>query len=434
MKQTTAFGTGQLHQLNKIVSLALLTALWFALPTLTGEARAACDLSPEGKVLVVSNNVYEAESSDAADPRDMKRFVGRMQEMVPTAPDIVLVQEVRRSAVNNIRSYLESRFGCRFSIAANASASGWRWVNNHRIIGQDTAVIFNADSMNVLAKGHIANDYELSQAASGEPVKVKKAAWAKLREKDLVVGQGPELLTLAAASVHYPRATQFSTKAVAEALDTRFSKNIADRLESKLAEGNNQDSNIHVIAGDFNMSRFDDAPRNERGPYRLLTHTPYNYKDGVIKLAATGSPNPIDFLFSTGNAVRAELDKYNTHDESAPDFYSNHNLRWAMLEGPDTTSPTVPGDIERNQGYDSWTRVWGWDHSHDGGSGFAGYTVYRRHPQDISWDVIKRNLMDNDYRDESVADGAVYEYQITALDGAGNESQPNATIQIKAGN
>lgn len=73
----------------------------------------------------------------------------------------------------------------------------------------------------------------------------------------------------------------------------------------------------------------------------MLTHPPYNYKDGVIEMSIN-SANPIDFIFSTGNFATADYDDANAthHAETDPVFYSNHDLRWGVLEGLDTTPPT----------------------------------------------------------------------------------------------
>ncbi len=396
-------------------------------------AQAACEKSPEGEIEVVSNNVYETEKADARKPGDMRRFVDRMAEMVPTAPDIVLVQEVRKVAVGNIKNYLTNKFGCTFVIPVNASKTGWRYINANRLIGQDTAVIVNSSSMAVEAKGFVANDYDLSLAASGTPVKVKKAAWVKVAEKDVVPGSGPDLLKVAAASAHYPRASHFKNSDVAARLAAVFSENIATKLSLALPDDSRSDHKFHVLGGDLNTHRYVDSASNPTPMYKLMTTAPLNYKDPVIEMVQSGSPNPIDFLFTDGNGIQAQEDKNNTHNESSSDFYSNHDLRWAMIEGPDGTAPTRPGDIPSKQGYGTFIRIWGWDRSRDGGTGFAGYTVYRREAGRQDWTAMVTGLMETDFRDETVEKGELYEYKVTASDNVKNESSPNATLQIRAG-
>lgn len=416
-----------------LLALGMVSAFVFAAPGFAPQAEAACNMSPQGKVLVMSDNVYEVAKSDARDPSDMRRFVDRMKEMAPTAPDIVLIQEARKSAVNRIRDFMVNKFGCRFSVPVNASRSAWQWIHKYwKLSGQDTAVIVNESSMAIRSKGYVAHDYNKTDAAKGESVKVKKSAWVKAVEKN--VGGPAAPLTVVAASVHYPRGSDFAGDATNKRLKKVFSEQLARQLERKEPDGGRNDQVIHVIGGDMNNYRYEGKATNETPAYHALTHAPWNFNDGVIDLASSGSPNPIDFIFSTGNAARAEVDKNNTHLEKSPNFYSNHDLRWSMLEGPDTTPPTAPGDVGSKQGYGSWTRLWGWDESRDGGSGFAGYTIYRRRAGDTSWDAIKRGLMDNDFKDESVIEGALYEYQISAMDNAGNESGHNKSLDIRAGN
>ena len=416
-----------------LLALGMVSAVFTVAPGLTPSAQAACDISPQGKVLVMSDNVYEVEKSDARNPGDMRRFVDRMKEMAPSAPDIVLIQEARRSAVNHIRDFMAKKFGCSFSVPANASRSAWQWIHKYwKLGGQDTAVIVNNDSMAVRSKGYFAHDYAKTDAAKGESVKVKKSAWVKAVEKNIGGAAAP--LTVVAASVHYPRGSDFAGDATNKRLKKRFSEQLAGFLERRQPDGGRSDNVVHVIGGDMNNNRYEGLATNETPAYHALTHAPWNFNDGVIDLATGGSPNPIDFIFSTGNAARADVDKNNTHNEGASGFYSNHDLRWVILEGPDTTPPTAPGDVNKKQGFGSWTRLWGWNDSRDAGSGFAGYNVYRRRAGGSSWDLIKRGLMENDFKDESVSNGALYEYQITAMDNAGNESGPNNSLDIRAGN
>lgn len=416
-----------------MLATVILSGFLLAAPGFTPEAKAACDISAQGKVLVMSDNVYEVPKGDAGNAGDMRNFVDRMGEMAPTAPDIVLIQEARKSAVVNIKNFMVKKFGCSFSIPVNASKSAWQWINKYsKLGGQDTAVIVNDDSMSVRSKGYVSHDYDGSETAKGETVKVKKSAWAKVVEKNIGGSAAP--LTVLAASVHYPRGSDFINDATNKRLKKEFTEKLARELEREQPAGTRNDDVIHVIGGDMNNFRFEGKPSNETPAYNAITHKPWNYNDGVIDLAPSGSPNPIDYIFSTGNAARADVDKNNAHNEKAPNFYSNHDLRWVILEGGDSTPPTKPGNVNSKQGYGTWTRMWGWDQSRDGGSGFAGYTVYRKRVSDSSWDAVKRGLMDNDFRDESVSEGVLYEYRITALDNSGNESEPTNNLEIRAGN
>jgi endonuclease/exonuclease/phosphatase family metal-dependent hydrolase len=290
-----------------------------------------CGASPEGQVLVVSNNVYEADKEDARKPKDMRRFVARMKEMISFSPDIVLVQEVRARAVANVKEFLAKKFGCRFSIAANAGKTPWKWTKKYtHLLGRDPAVIANSDTMRVRQAGHIVTGYKGSEAVPGASIKSKRAAWVRVKERN-DPNESEKPIRLVAASVHFPRGSDFKNAATSERVKKRSSEKIARKLENILHDGTAEDAKFHVIAGDFNSHRFSGSPSNEMPAYHLLTHEPYNFTDGVIQHATGGSPNPIDFIFSTGKSLDANVDSGNTHDESSSNFYSNHDLRWSLL-------------------------------------------------------------------------------------------------------
>jgi hypothetical protein len=290
-----------------------------------------CDTSPEGQVLVVSNNVFEADKTDARKPKDMRRFVARMKEMVAFSPDTVLIQEVRARAVKNVKKFLEKKFGCSFSIAANAGKTPWKWTKKYtHLLGRDTAVIVNKDAMRVRRTGFIVTGYKSSEAATGASIKSKRAAWARVKERN-DPNQSEKPLRIVAASVHFPRGSDFKNAATSERVKKRSAKKIARKLEKILHDGTAEDAKMHVIAGDFNSHRFSGSPSNEMPPYHLLTHDPYNFTDGIIEHATGGNPNPIDFIFSTGKSLDANVDSGNTHEEGSPNFYSNHDLRWSLL-------------------------------------------------------------------------------------------------------
>ena len=281
----------------------------------------------------MSNNVYEAEKGDARKSGDMKNFVERMKQMSPSryAPDIVLVQEVSKAAVGNIKRFMENKFDCKFAVPANAAEKPWDWIKKYwKLKGQDTAVIVNTNSMAVRSKGYISHSYKRRQAARNDTVKVKKTAWAQVIEKN-VPGQDETPLHLLAASVHYPRGTDFRSEAINRRLKKKFSVKIARFFENKVSDGPDHDEVMHVIAGDFNMKRFDNSPNDPTPPYKVLTEGPWNYVDGPISLATGGNPNPIDFLFSTGRPLKADMDSNNNPNPGSNGFYSNHDLRWSLL-------------------------------------------------------------------------------------------------------
>lgn len=328
---TSILGSTRKSSISTGLASTLLVAITVGVPAFTGPAHAACNTTPEGEVLIMSDNVFEAEKNDASKPDDMKNFVDRMKQMAPSnyAPDIVLVQEVRKAAVNNIRRFMENKFDCNFSIPVNASTKAWDWIHEYwKLGGQDTAVIVNNRSMATRSKGYFKHDYPRSAAANGESVKLKKTAWVKVLEKNLPNANGPRLTALA-ASVHFPRGSDFKNEDTNKRFKKKFSVSIARKFEKNQSDDRN--GVIHVIGGDFNMARFNGSPSNPMPPYKALTSSPWNYVDGPIELATGGNPNPIDFLFSTGKPLEAAMDQNNSSNENSKGYYSNHDLRWSLL-------------------------------------------------------------------------------------------------------
>lgn len=322
------------RSLASFMVVALLAAIAVAIPAFTHPAKAACKMTPEGQVLVVSNNVYETDKKDAGNTSDLKRFAGRMKKKSPEhyAPDIALVQEGRKKSFKAIAKFMTRKFGCKYAIdkRATASKSGWTWINKYwKLEGQDTAVIYNTTSMTLRSAGLITHDYNREDAAPRDSVKVKKTAWSKVFEKNQPA-EAATPLTVVAASVHFPRGTDFDGDAKNMELKRVFSEDIAQSLEREQPGALPIDGVIHVIAGDFNMSRYKGSATNPLPPYRVLTSRTYGYTDGPID-HASGAPNPIDYLLSTGKSLKAGMDSSNTHVESSKKFYSNHDLRWSLL-------------------------------------------------------------------------------------------------------
>ena len=321
--------------LASLMVVALLSAIAIAIPAFVHKAEAACNMTPEGQVLVMSDNVYETDKKDARNIRDMKNFVSRMKLKAPGgyAPDIALIQEGRKRSMATIANLMTKKFGCQYKISprATSSKSGWTWVKKYwKLSGQDTAVIYNSSSMLLRGAGQITHDYDRSHAAPRDSVKAKKSAWSKVIEKNQPSALSTPL-TIVAASVHFPRGSDFESQAKNEMLKRQFSEQLAQELERKQPGGTLVDDVIHVIAGDFNMGRYKGSVNNPMPPYRILTSRPYDYTDGPISLATSGNPNPIDFLFATGKHLKAGFDSNSTHNESSRKFYSNHDLRWSLI-------------------------------------------------------------------------------------------------------
>jgi fibronectin type 3 domain-containing protein len=90
---------------------------------------------------------------------------------------------------------------------------------------------------------------------------------------------------------------------------------------------------------------------------------------------------------------------------------------WPIAEAPDTTPPSVPGNLTVN-GTTTTSISLNWDASSDtGGSGLVGYRIYRDESATPLATVTGRT-----YTNTGLVTGGTHAYRVTAYDNAGNES------------
>jgi hypothetical protein len=262
-------------------------------------------------------------------------------------------------------------------------------------------------------------------------VKVKKSAYALLAERG---DPRDGALKVPVASVHFPKEREFRSSLVSQKLKARWSRQIAERLGKRWPGGQYK----RTIAGDFNNFRCRSAGSYGSGGSVNCNQTPaYNaltkrrgYKDSVMELA--GSGNPIDFIFTASNVVSAKWDRW--QPKKGKGFYSNHDLRWALIEGPDTTAPTNPGKIKIYAGYGGMIHFGHWDPSRDGGTGLKTYEVWRSHGRgSTDWRKIGTTDTHSEmYKDYSVQKYEWYRYKVRPIDKVDNFDE-SPVIEVKAG-
>ncbi|HVV67334.1 MAG TPA: Ig-like domain-containing protein [Candidatus Saccharimonadales bacterium] len=91
----------------------------------------------------------------------------------------------------------------------------------------------------------------------------------------------------------------------------------------------------------------------------------------------------------------------------------------------DTTAPTVPGGLKATANSSTQVNLsWG-DSTDKGGSGLAGYIVYRNGQQ-----LNQSPQTATAYTDTSAQPSTTYTYQVSAVDKAGNASNKTATVSV----
>jgi hypothetical protein len=314
-----------------ITAIACVLAACLAISLITPGARAKRN-TPRPRVLVVSVNLFETGNRDRRHLGDMLNFVDRTLFKMDFAPDVLLLQEVVHRSVAAIRKRFTNKTGDRYVIVKDAGRHPWSRTSPHRVVGMDTAIIINHKTMRRTGKGgYFKFGYKRSQAKRGSDVKVKKHAFVPLARRNTQI-------EMPAVSLHYPKEREFRSNRTSRILKKKWSKAIANRLNNRFP-ANGDGKHMKVIAGDFNNFRCRSGGTGlhcrETPAYHLLTHRPFNYKDAIVAAGKHG--NPIDFIFTTRAVCRAGWDKYQPRKAGSNGYYSNHDFRWALLEGKPAT-------------------------------------------------------------------------------------------------
>jgi fibronectin type 3 domain-containing protein len=99
----------------------------------------------------------------------------------------------------------------------------------------------------------------------------------------------------------------------------------------------------------------------------------------------------------------------------------------------DKTPPTVPTGLESEDVSDDEVDI-GWTASTDQGTGVSGYKVYRKGPGEPGFTLLATTVGtgpgQTSYQDFTVKPSSTYQYQVSAYDGAGNESTPSVPLTV----
>lgn len=276
-------------------------------------------------ILVVDANLTELfDPLDTADTSDLERFADRLKEQLPEAPDVLLLQELRRTSGHKLLAILGERFGTRFHMAFAPGPRIWDGAANE--VMHEVAVVINQATMKTLDTSALINRYPVRQATPPGLATEKLVGIAHLRRKG---GQ-----TLVVASLHFPPDRSFLESGAGEPHRARWAERIAARVVEMDPDA------VHVVAGDFNSPR-------------CLNHTWRDCDLAAWWEALVREPNPIpdarqvfkdrvgwrhapragvDHIFTDGYVWNYETDDDYLKDES--DYYSDHRFRWVLVGQP----------------------------------------------------------------------------------------------------
>ncbi len=248
--------------------------------------------------------------------------------------------------------------------------------------------------------------------------RIDKMAFAGLSKKS--GGDGPEwssLLPLKPADIHVPlrlalrvtdekgRASRFSIPVTIEPQICPAPPRVSEvRVEkdriivSWLAPETNVDGTRPAAVGGYEVYRSEDG-----GPFLKLSASPVpglTFEDRGFQFG-----RKYDYVV---RACTAKTSPPVESDDSEP----------AALVPRNTFPPDPPADISAVAGSGTVSLSW-----RPGGSGLAGYKIWRREASDTIFTLLSSRLItDTTFTDASAEKGKTYFYAVSACDKAGNES------------
>ncbi|MEA2460432.1 MAG: hypothetical protein QOH90_609 [Actinomycetota bacterium] len=299
------------------VAAAGLLALGLA----TAPVQAAA--TPPRQIVTVIANVNKAyggihEGKSIHDMSSIKAFVTRAVQMTPSAPDVVLLQELRKEGAAAAAKSFTNKTGDKYIVAVGPPRNHPTLDYAAKQIHTETAILLNTASMEKSSGGGFIKSSYTHAEGSGGKIKVKKNAFVLATQKS-------SGLTVALASVHYTPVGDLKSKAVSDRLRGEWSKQIATTLHNKYPT-----AGLTNIGGDFNTIRcFSGAFKSckEAAFWKYLST--HGFVDSLYVLPQPGGGGAescmtratgVDFVFSTGNPQAGGID---THGG-----YSDHKLRW----------------------------------------------------------------------------------------------------------
>jgi hypothetical protein len=286
-------------------------------------------VSPGGRIVVVTANLQEAFGAESRHNSEMNVFVPRMLDQVPSRPDVLLLQDSRKQAVDKVASLLSRQTGDRYVVGQKLRKEPWQKLPHKVWYSTETAIVVNSATMKIFGP----RDWVRIRNPWGHPkknyVEYKGQAYLGVQERDGGAKVG-------VMGVHLPKGPDKSMT-VAKKFGPWVDR-LATFMERKYP------NMPRVIGGDFNQTKCTGKEPCEYAPFWKTLESPkFGYTESIWKIQEAKNwkyriPLAVDWIFSTAEEViDADGDVKNP-----PEFYSNHRFFWADLKiGPVPTHLTV---------------------------------------------------------------------------------------------
>jgi subtilase family protein/fibronectin type III domain protein len=143
----------------------------------------------------------------------------------------------------------------------------------------------------------------------------------------------------------------------------------------------------------------------------------------TVATLATNVNSYADKNLQSGTTYYYRVSSFNTAGNSAPSSTASAKTM------SDTKAPTTPSGVKATGGKGKVSLTWSAS-TDTGGSGLAGYKVYRSTSSSGTYTQVATTTTTS-YTDTAVAARSTYYYYVIAYDGSGNNSAKSATVNAK---
>jgi endonuclease/exonuclease/phosphatase family metal-dependent hydrolase len=308
-------------------------ALWSVAGSAAAQEAPALEPSPAGEILVLDANLQEAFiAADVADPTDMQNFARRAAELLPFAPDVVLLQEVVGPSATNVAGFLSEATGFTYEVTIAPGPTAFPSADEEtgEQVQQETAILINSQTVKAIGEsGFFETRYDPADGIEGQKAKTKLHAFAAV--KDVESKSVYPLMSL-----HFVPNQNFRSEEIGWAYKAEWARAVAEFFDESFPP---PEWGGHVVGGDFNNRRcreVEESRECETFPFWDVMTADNGYSDMIFSAGAPdeiGTAKRIDYVFGRLDAKLAASDlAYDQGDKSDPaTFYSDHRLIWSLL-------------------------------------------------------------------------------------------------------
>ncbi len=266
----------------------------------------------------------------------------------------------------------------------------------------ETAIVINNTTMKKEdAGGFLVTTYRAADKAPNVYREKKTQAYVSVSERSTGV-------LYALSSTHFSLGTVMKDKQTAEKYKGKWAEQIDANLARKYPAA------LRVVTGDFNTGRCAGSTKDCKFTPTWKAFHDAGYRSAVHLLTDDGA---FDHIYTPAGIHRAAHDgSYNPRTAGPNQYYSDHELRWALLSS-DVTAPSPPTNVELVEVGENDVKIT-WDASTDDSSGVAEYQVWRKGETSDEFN-LRHTTTETEWTDrESLYRNRTYEYYVVAVDAA----------------